>query len=40
MTTETTYLSHRSHYPIMDELYALTISNLIKVDQKLTNIKF
>ena len=40
MTTETTYLSQRSHYPIMDELYALTISNLIKVDQKLTNIKF
>ena len=40
MTAETAYLRHRSHYPIMDELYALTISNLIKVDQKLTNIKF
>jgi len=40
MTTETTYLSNCSYYPIMDELYALTISNLIKVDQKLTNIKF
>ena len=43
MTAETACLGlgHRvAHYPIMDELCELTISNSIKIDQKLTNIKF
>jgi len=40
MTAETA-LGHRvAHYPIMDKLCELTISNSIKIDQKLTNIKF
>ena len=41
MTAETACLGHRvAHYSIMDELCELTISNSIKIDQKLTNIKF
>ncbi len=34
MTAETACLRHREHYPIMDELCELTISNSIKIDQK------
>ena len=41
MTAETACLGHRvAHYPIMDKLCELTISNSIKIDQKLMNIKF
>lgn len=40
MTAETASLKQHAHYPIMDELCELTISNSMKIDQNLTNIKF